>query len=120
MSASFAGRLVRAARVRADLSQRALAKAAGVPPSTVVRIESGHVSPRVDTFVRLLEAAGTSSAVKAFIDLDKGGPEIREMLALTPAQRVERLTVEVRCYQVLLRTVDRIRRASREADLASS
>jgi predicted transcriptional regulator len=57
MKAPFAGRLMRAARIRADLTQRALAEAAGVPGSTVARIETGQVSPRLDTFLRLLEAA---------------------------------------------------------------
>ena len=120
MTASFAGRLVRAARWRADLSQRALAQAAGVPRSTVARIESGHVSPRVDTFVRLLEAAGPATALEAFIDLDKGRQEIREMLALTPTQRIEHLMVEVSCHQVMLRTIERIGRAGREAGLSGS
>ena len=114
MGDSFAGRYLRAARIEADLSQRALAVAAGLPRSTVGRIERGRVSPRVDTFMRLLEAAGVDAAVDAFMDLDKGRPEIEEMLKLTPTQRVERLMVEVSCAQVLTQTITRVRRVSEE------
>jgi transcriptional regulator with XRE-family HTH domain len=53
-----AARLVRHARRGARLSQRALAEGAGVPQSTVARIETGVLSPRVDTLERLLRAAG--------------------------------------------------------------
>lgn len=102
------------------MTQRELAAAAGVPQSTVARIEGGQVSPRVDTLIHLLAAAGATTAIATLIDLDKGVPEIRERLALTPTQRIERLMVEVRCYETLLRTVDRIRRANRQNDLAGS
>ena len=120
MTASFAGRLLRATRIRADLTQRALARAAGVPESTVARIERGKVSPRIDTFVKLLDAAGATTALEAFIDLDKGRPEIREMLELTPTQRVEHLMAEVRCMHILQKTVGRIRRVSGELGSAGT
>ena len=53
-----AARFLRAARRQADLSQRQLAAAAGVPQRTVARIECGAVSPLLDTVTRLLQAAG--------------------------------------------------------------
>jgi transcriptional regulator with XRE-family HTH domain len=49
--------LVRAARRRADLSQRQLADKAGVAPSTIGRIESGSLRPSLEILVRLLAAA---------------------------------------------------------------
>jgi glycine hydroxymethyltransferase len=53
-----AARLIRAARRRADLSQRQLASRSGVPHSAVSRIETGSTAaPRVDTIVKLLRAA---------------------------------------------------------------
>jgi transcriptional regulator with XRE-family HTH domain len=55
--------LVRAARRRADLSQRELALAAGVHGSTVGRIESGHLTPSLEMLLRLLAAAGLHLAV---------------------------------------------------------
>jgi transcriptional regulator with XRE-family HTH domain len=53
------GVTLRALRRRGDLSQRQLAERAGVPASTVARIESGEiVNPRIRTVERLARAAG--------------------------------------------------------------
>lgn len=56
--ASAPSALLRAARGRAGLSQRALAQRAGTTQSVVVRIERGATSPGWDTLHRLLRAAG--------------------------------------------------------------
>lgn len=53
-----AATLLRTARLRAGLTQRALARRAGTSQSVVARIESGHTDPGVETLRRLLEAAG--------------------------------------------------------------
>ncbi|MGX7824785.1 helix-turn-helix domain-containing protein [Actinokineospora sp. 24-640] len=53
-----AANLVASARERRDLSQRELARAAGVPQSTVSMIESGKQQPSVAMLERLLAAAG--------------------------------------------------------------
>lgn len=45
-------------RAKLGLSQRALAKKAGVPSSTVSLIESGKTSPSVGSLKRILDAAG--------------------------------------------------------------
>src|SRR5262245_660697 len=58
-----AGGLLRAARRRADLSQRDLARAAKIHPSTVGRIESGELQPSLEIFRRLMGAAGHYFAV---------------------------------------------------------
>lgn len=50
--------LLREARVRAGLSQRALAHRAHTAQSAVARIESGETSPSWKTLQRLLQAAG--------------------------------------------------------------
>lgn len=54
------GPKLKAVRSQLGLSQRALAKAAGVPSSTVSLIESGRTSPSVGSLKRLLDAAGLS------------------------------------------------------------
>jgi len=53
-----AGAVVRDAREAAGMSQRALAARAGVPLSTVGRIERGVVDPRWDTLRALASALG--------------------------------------------------------------
>jgi len=53
-----AAALLRSARLRAGLSQRALARRARTTQSAVARIEAGATSPGWDTLVRLLRAAG--------------------------------------------------------------
>jgi transcriptional regulator with XRE-family HTH domain len=49
--------LIRKVRRLADLSQRELARAARLSPSTVARIESGALVPSLHTLLRLLAAA---------------------------------------------------------------
>ena len=54
-----AATLLRTARLRAGLSQRALAAAAATSQPAVAAIESGRKQPTVATLDRLLAAAGT-------------------------------------------------------------
>jgi transcriptional regulator with XRE-family HTH domain len=67
--------LVRAARRRADCSQRELAERAGLSPSTVGRIEAGSLAPSLDTLRRLLAAADL-----ALVVIDGDGRVVRPML----------------------------------------
>ncbi len=53
-----AANLVRDARAKRGMSQRALARHAGVPQSTVSSVESGQRQPSVAMLERLLGAAG--------------------------------------------------------------
>lgn len=79
--------MLKYARRRAGLTQRGLAAAAGMPHSTVARIELGQLSPRVDTLGRLLQAAGHSLEVDRAAGVDVDRTQIRELLRLSPAQR---------------------------------
>ena len=80
-------RLIRNARRRAGLSQRALARAAGVPHSTVARIELGLLSPRAETLERLLRVTGTELATEPALGVGIDRSQIRELLRLTPGER---------------------------------
>jgi transcriptional regulator with XRE-family HTH domain len=79
--------MLRYARRQSGLTQRALAQAAGVPQSTVARIELGQLNPRFDTLDRLLRAAGQS--VELAPELGRGIDRslIRELLRLSPGER---------------------------------
>jgi predicted transcriptional regulator len=79
--------MLKEARRGVGLSQRALARLAGVAQPTVARIESGVVVPRVDTLDRLLRACGKDLELveRAGRGLDR--TLIRERLKLSPAER---------------------------------
>jgi len=82
-----AGPILREARRRAGVSQRALARTAGVPQPTVSRIERGRVAPRFDTLDRLLRECGGQLQL---IDRPGRGLDrtmIRERLRLSPGER---------------------------------
>lgn len=80
--------MVRAARRRARMTQRELASAAGMPQPSVARIERGVVTARVDTLVRLLEAAGHELAVQPKLGIGIDRTLIADRLRMTPAERV--------------------------------
>ncbi len=59
----FAADIIRAARRRAEMSQRALALAAGVAPSVVSSYETGARQPSAKMLFRLVRATGARLAV---------------------------------------------------------
>ena len=90
-SAPLSGALLREARLRAGLSQRALAQRAETSQSVVARIEQGRSDPSTATLARLLAAAGfelraelTPIAVADTHMLD----DVGRILALTPEARL--------------------------------
>lgn len=90
------GSLLRYARVRAGLTQRELAELSGVSQPGVARIEAGRVSPRVMTLNRLLMACGSrlDGVPRRGQGVDRTA--IRELLALSPDERLRRATAEAR------------------------
>jgi len=56
------GSRLRMVRTRLGITQRALARKAGVPSSTVSLIEGGRTNPSIGSLKRLLDAAGLSLA----------------------------------------------------------
>lgn len=83
------------------MTQRALAAEAGVPQPTVARIEGGAITPRVDTLERLLRAAGWSLAADPAIGIGIDRTQIRELLRLTPAQRLKVAAADARALTEL-------------------
>ena len=100
-----AARAVRYARRRAGLSQRALAAKAGVPQPAIARIERGAVSPRFDTLLPLLEAAGFTLEVAPVIGQGVDRTLIRAALARPPEERIRAATEAARNLQAYLEAV---------------
>jgi transcriptional regulator with XRE-family HTH domain len=94
--------VVTTARRLSRLSQRELARRAGVPQSTVARIESGAIEPRSSTIDRILSSMNFEVRLEPRFS---GGADIsliRRFLRLSPAQRIQyaasggRLTKQLR------------------------
>jgi transcriptional regulator with XRE-family HTH domain len=83
-----AAQTLRDARRQAGLTQRALARRAHVQQPTVARIESRAVVPRVDTLDRLLGACGLSLATVPRPGAGVDRTQIRDLLALSPRDRL--------------------------------
>ena len=89
-------RVLRDARKRAGLSQRALARLVGLPQSEVARIELGTLTPRVDTLDRALAGCGEGLETRARLGVGVDRTVIRELLRLTPGQRARLAAQEAR------------------------
>jgi transcriptional regulator with XRE-family HTH domain len=85
--------LLREARHRAGMSQRALAERAGVPQSTVARIERRTIDPKTATLERLLRACDIEVALTPRLGQGIDRSQIRERLARSPRQRIDDASV---------------------------
>ena len=97
---SFGTQLMRA-RSAAGLSQRELARRAGVPQSTVGRIETDAMVPRVDTLQRLLGECGAELQVVPRPGAGVDRTQLRERLKLSPLERVEEAAAAARAIAPL-------------------
>ena len=89
---STAAALLRQARTRAGLSQRALARRAGTAQSVIARIEKGQTSPTWETLERLLEAVDLDIHTQLEPRVVVGShmlDDVPRILAMTPEQRLE-------------------------------
>jgi len=87
-----AATLLRQARARAGLSQRALARRAGTAQSVIARIERGQTSPTWETLERLLAAAGVALRPELEVPVVVGShmlQDVPRILRLSPEQRLE-------------------------------
>jgi len=89
-----AATLLRQARSRAGLSQRALARRAGTAQSVIARIERGLTSPTWDTLERLLEAANFEVRAQVEPRVVVGShmlDDVPRILRMTPEQRLQEI-----------------------------
>ena len=93
---------LRSARRAAGLSQRELARRARVAQPAVARIEAGGVVPRVDTLEHLLRACGHTLEVTRRAGGGVDRSVIRQLLKLTPRQRLDLAVTEARNLDSLL------------------
>ena len=84
------GDLIREARRRAGLTQAELAARAGVAPSDIAGWEAGQASPTLDDVRRLIRLCGLDLEVALVPQDDSDLAQAERLLALTPAERVER------------------------------
>ena len=103
------GKRLAHARKRAGLTQRELAARAGVPQSTVARIELGMMDPRVGTLDRLLRECGVAVEVGPRYGEGVDRSLIAERLKLTPAQRFRSFVVSANNVMALQRDLRRVR-----------
>ena len=97
----LAGNMLRLARAQRDWSQRRLAEAAGVPVSTVARIESGARQPSLVTISRLLAAAGLELRARLEPYDDHDDVLDARQAALTPKEQAQRAVAFKQTSQVL-------------------
>ena len=83
-----AANLLKLARVEKNLTQRALATAAGVPHSTVARIESGAMQPTLPLLYRLLAAADLEPRIR-LLPYDAHDDVLDALAARDPATQAE-------------------------------
>jgi transcriptional regulator with XRE-family HTH domain len=81
--------LLGAVRRRAGLSQRRLAVLAGLPQSTISRIERGAIDPRISTMRRLLQACGYDLEARPRPGKGVDRSLIRGRLQRSPLERLE-------------------------------
>jgi transcriptional regulator with XRE-family HTH domain len=104
--------MLRWARRRAGLTQRQLAERAGVPQSTIGRIESGATDPRLSTLRHLLRTCGFDLEVEPVLGIGVDRSQIRECLAQPPQMRIKRASKEAQVFALLGNARRRARKVS--------
>lgn len=87
----LSGRLLREARLRAGLSQAALAALAGKPTSVIGRWERGEVKPSLETLQELIRACGLEIRFRLGVFDPAQDATIAAALRLTPEERLAQL-----------------------------
>ena len=88
---AMSGQLLREARRRAGMTQRAVAARAGVTQPTVARIESGDVHPSLERLLELVRACGFDLDIRVTTLDEDAWTMVERGAAATPDERLDRL-----------------------------
>jgi transcriptional regulator with XRE-family HTH domain len=88
---TMSGQLLREARRRAGMTQRAVAARAGVTQPTVARIESGDVQPSLERLLELVRACGLDLDLRVTTLDEDAWTMVERGAAATPDERLDRL-----------------------------
>jgi transcriptional regulator with XRE-family HTH domain len=83
--------LLREARLRAGLSQVALAELSGKDRVQIGRYEAGAVAPSLDTLIELIRACGFDLPLELVPFSEPAQTTMPELLRLSPERRLERM-----------------------------
>ena len=86
------GPLIRNARLAAGLTQAELARRLGSTQSAVSRLEHGHEEPRLARLATILAACGLRAVLTLTHDDGVDRAQIRQQLAMSPAERLASVT----------------------------
>lgn len=92
----LAGNLLRIARAQLDMTQRDLAEAAGVPQSTIARIESGTRQPSLPALARILASVGLQPRISLAVYDSHDDVLDSEVERLTESDRAARESAQDR------------------------
>lgn len=87
--------ILREARLRAGLSQIALAERSGKDRVQIGRYESGAVAPSVDTLSDLVRACGFELVLELAVPGGASAELLSELHQLSPERRVDRLLAQL-------------------------
>ena len=88
------GRVLVRARKRAGFTQKRLADLVALPQPAIARIESGRVTPRIDTLDRLLRACGYALETERVLGLGVDRTQFADLLRLSPRERLTRAAAD--------------------------
>jgi transcriptional regulator with XRE-family HTH domain len=106
---SSAATLIRAARTDAAMTQAELAARAGMSQSAIARLERGGANPTIATLANVIAATGHQLMLAAEphrASFDER--QLRERLAMTPAERLADFTASSRNLGELRRRARRV------------
>jgi transcriptional regulator with XRE-family HTH domain len=100
--------LIKRARHAAGLTQQELAALAGTTQSAIARLERADADPRISTLTRVLAACRQELELVATVEPERDdASQLRERLALSPAERLAAFTL---AHRNLVELVDGTRR----------